>query len=31
MDKIRVEKALTEAIEAELKSAIEEWKAGFSA
>ncbi|MFO8027302.1 MAG: F0F1 ATP synthase subunit alpha [Opitutales bacterium] len=31
MDKIRVEKEITEAIEAELKSSIEEWKAGFSA
>lgn len=31
MDKIRVEKELTEEIEAELKKAIEEWKSGFSA
>ncbi len=31
MDKIRAEKQLTEEIEAELKSSIEEWKAGFSA
>jgi F-type H+-transporting ATPase subunit alpha len=31
MDKIRSEKVLSEPIEAELKKAIEEWKAGFSA
>ena len=31
MDKIRTEKALSEEIEAELKSSVEEWKAGFTA
>ena len=31
MDKIRAEKVLTEEIETELKTAIEEWKAGYSA
>ena len=31
MDKIRSEKALSDEIEAELKSALDEWKAGFSA
>jgi F0F1-type ATP synthase alpha subunit len=31
MDEIRSQKALSEAIEANLKSSLEEWKAGFSA
>jgi len=31
MDKIRSTKALSDEIEAELKSALDEWKAGFSA
>ena len=31
MDKIRSQKALSDEIEAELKSALDEWKAGFSA
>lgn len=31
MDQIRVEKVLSEAIESELKTTIDEWKAGFTA